>query len=109
MGKNVSKFKVGDYAGVGCMVNSCGECDACKRSQEQFCENGKTIFTYNSCDVFHGNENTYGGYSNNIVVSEKFAVCVPKDAPMEKSRLCFVQELPLILRLNFQISKKAQA
>ncbi len=42
------------------MVNSCGECDACKRSQEQFCENGKTIFTYNSCDVFHGNENTYG-------------------------------------------------
>ncbi|EOH2494762.1 alcohol dehydrogenase catalytic domain-containing protein, partial [Campylobacter coli] len=66
VGKNVSKFKVGDYAGVGCMVNSCGECDACKRSQEQFCENGKTIFTYNSCDVFHGNENTYGGYSNNI-------------------------------------------
>ncbi len=61
VGKNVSKFKVGDYAGVGCMVNSCGECDACKRSQEQFCENGKTIFTYNSCDVFHGNENTYGG------------------------------------------------
>lgn len=84
VGKNVSKFKVGDYAGVGCMVNSCGECDACKRSQEQFCENGKTIFTYNSCDVFHGNENTYGGYSNNIVVSEKIAVCVPKDAPMEK-------------------------
>lgn len=60
VGKNVSKFKVGDYTGVGCMVNSCGECDACKRSQEQFCENGKTIFTYNSCDVFHGNENTYG-------------------------------------------------
>ncbi|ECO5819555.1 NAD(P)-dependent alcohol dehydrogenase [Campylobacter jejuni] len=84
VGKNVSKFKVGDYAGVGCMVNSCGECDACKRSQEQFCENGKTIFTYNSCDVFHGNENTYGGYSNNIVVSEKFAICVPKNAPMHK-------------------------
>lgn len=84
VGKNVTKFKVGDYAGVGCMVNSCGECEACKRSQEQFCENGKTIYTYNSKDIFHNNEITYGGYSNNIVVSEKFAVCVPKDAPLEK-------------------------
>ncbi|HEB9324911.1 TPA: NAD(P)-dependent alcohol dehydrogenase [Campylobacter jejuni] len=84
VGKNVSKFKVGDYAGVGCMINSCGECDACKRSQEQFCENGKTVLTYNSKDCFHDNEITYGGYSNNIVISEKFAICVPKDAPMEK-------------------------
>ena len=84
VGKKVSKFKIGDYAGVGCMVNSCGECEACKKSQEQFCEKGQTIFTYNSKDIFHGNENTYGGYSNNIVLSEKFAVCVPKDAPLEK-------------------------
>ncbi|MBK1973849.1 NAD(P)-dependent alcohol dehydrogenase, partial [Campylobacter sp. TTU-622] len=84
VGKNVSKFKVGDYAGVGCMINSCGECDACKRSQEQFCEQGKTIYTYNSKDCFHNDEITYGGYSNNIVVSENFAICVPKDAPMEK-------------------------
>ncbi|MFY4755485.1 NAD(P)-dependent alcohol dehydrogenase [Campylobacter jejuni] len=84
VGKNVSKFKVGDYAGVGCMINSCGECDACKRSQEQFCENSKTVLTYNSKDCFHDNEITYGGYSNNIVISEKFAICVPKDAPMEK-------------------------
>ncbi|EAL5963119.1 NAD(P)-dependent alcohol dehydrogenase [Campylobacter jejuni] len=84
VGKNVSKFKVGDYAGVGCMINSCGECDACKRSQEQFCENGKTVLTYNSKDCFHDNEITYGGYSNNIVVSENFAICVPKDAPLEK-------------------------
>ena len=58
VGKNVSKFKVGDYAGVGCMVNSCGECDACKASMEQFCECGKTIYTYNSSDCFHGGENT---------------------------------------------------
>ncbi len=84
LGKNVSKFKIDDYAGVGCMVNSCGECEACKRSQEQFCEKGQTIFTYNSCDIFHNNENTYGGYSNNIVVNEKFAICVPKDAPIDK-------------------------
>lgn len=84
VGTKVSKFKVGDYAGVGCMVNSCGECEACKASQEQFCERGKTIFTYNSEDVFHGGENTYGGYSNNIVVSENFAISVPQNAPLEK-------------------------
>lgn len=84
IGEKVSKFKVGDLAGVGCMVNSCGECEACKASLEQFCQNGKTIYTYNSKDVFHDNENTYGGYSNNIVVSEKFAIKVPNNAPLEK-------------------------
>ncbi|KAA6234095.1 NAD(P)-dependent alcohol dehydrogenase [Campylobacter sp. LR291e] len=82
VGKNVSKFKIGDYAGVGCMVNSCKECETCKNDQEQFCE--KTIFTYNSIDIFNDNKNTYGGYSNNIVVNEHFAVSVPKDAPLEK-------------------------
>ena len=84
VGKNVSKFKIGDYAGVGCMVNSCGECSACKQSQEQFCENGKAVFTYDCPDCFHDNAPTYGGYSNNIVVSEKFAISVPHNAPLEK-------------------------
>ncbi|NDJ27105.1 NAD(P)-dependent alcohol dehydrogenase [Campylobacter sp. MIT 19-121] len=84
VGSQVSKFKVGDYAGVGCMVNSCGECEACKKSQEQFCMNGKATFTYDCKDSFHNNEPTYGGYSNNIVVHEHFAVCVPSDAPLEK-------------------------
>lgn len=83
-GSNVSKFKQGDYAGVGCMVNSCGECEACKRSYEQFCERGQCVFTYNMHDCFHDNEVTYGGYSNNIVVSEKFAIQVPKNSPLEK-------------------------
>ncbi|ARJ57062.1 zinc-dependent alcohol dehydrogenase [Campylobacter cuniculorum DSM 23162 = LMG 24588] len=84
VGKKVSKFKIGDYAGVGCMVNSCGECEACKQSKEQYCMNAKTIFTYNSKDVFHNNEITYGGYSNNIVLSEKFAIKIPKNAEIEK-------------------------
>ena len=84
VGNNVRKFKVGDYAGVGCMVNSCGECEACKQSKEQYCTNGKTVFTYNSKDVFHGDINTYGGYANNIVLSEKFAIKVPKNAEIEK-------------------------
>ena len=83
VGSEVSKFKVGDYTGVGCMVNACGECEACKKSNEQFCERG-TVFTYDCKDHFHGGEPTFGGYSNNIVVSEKFAVTVPQDAPLDK-------------------------
>lgn len=78
------KFKVGDYAGVGCMVNSCGECEACKRSEEQFYTNAKTIYTYDSRDVFHINEITRGGYANNIVLSENLAIKVPKNAEIEK-------------------------
>ena len=81
--EKVKKFKVGDYAGVGCMVNSCGECEACKISNEQYCEKGM-VATYDCLDYHHNNEPTYGGYSNNIVVSEDFAVTVPKDAPLEK-------------------------
>lgn len=83
VGKDVKKFKVGDNAGVGCMVNSCGVCPACLASHEQFCERGQTVMTYNSPDCFHGGENTYGGYSNNIVLSEDFAIKVPKNAPLE--------------------------
>lgn len=83
-GSEAQKFKVGDYAGVGCMVNACGKCEACKQSQEQFCMNGGAVFTYDCKDRFHDNVPTYGGYSNNIVVSEKFAVVVPKDAPLDK-------------------------
>ena len=83
VGPKVSKFKIGDFAGVGCMVNSCGVCESCRKNYEQFCDNGKTVYTYDSHDCFHDNEPTYGGYSNNIVVSENFAVNVPQDAPMD--------------------------
>lgn len=83
VGKNVTKFKVGDYAGVGCMVNSCGHCAFCDMDKEQFCENG-TTFTYNSIDRYHDNEPAMGGYSNNIVVSEKFAIKIPADADMKR-------------------------
>ncbi|MCX2683765.1 NAD(P)-dependent alcohol dehydrogenase [Campylobacter sp. MIT 21-1685] len=84
IGKKVTRFKVGDFAGVGCMVNSCGVCETCKESQEQFCQKGQTVFTYNSKDIFHGGENTYGGYSNNIVVNENFTLQVKKDVPLQK-------------------------
>lgn len=82
VGKNVSKFKVGDYAGVGCLVNSCGECEFCKNNVEQFCQ--KRVLTYACPDIFHGGKNTMGGYSNNIVVSENFAIKIPQNAQMEK-------------------------
>ncbi|MCD8044532.1 MAG: NAD(P)-dependent alcohol dehydrogenase [Tannerellaceae bacterium] len=84
VGKNVTKFKVGDYAGVGCMVNSCGICDHCMKGEEQYCDNGKTVYTYNSTDFFHDNTQTKGGYANNIVVSEHFGIKIPEDAPLDK-------------------------
>jgi len=83
IGKNVTKFKVGDYAGVGCMVNSCGKCTYCKMDKEQFCENG-TTFTYDYPDKYHDGELSQGGYSDNIVVSERFAIQIPKNADMKR-------------------------
>jgi uncharacterized zinc-type alcohol dehydrogenase-like protein len=83
IGKNVIKFKIGDYAGVGCMVNACRQCDSCSAGKEQFCEKG-AVFTYNSKDYYHENEITMGGYSNNIVLSENFAIKIPKDADIKR-------------------------
>ncbi|MDU1889986.1 MAG: NAD(P)-dependent alcohol dehydrogenase [Dysgonomonas sp.] len=82
VGKNVTKFKIGDIAGVGCLVASCGECEYCISGEEQFCiGKGGPVYTYNSYD---GNEITQGGYSTNIVVKESFAIRVPDKAPLEK-------------------------
>ena len=61
VGSAVTKFKVGDLAGVGCMVDSCRECESCKEGLEQYCENGN-IQTYNGHDK-HLNKHTFGGYS----------------------------------------------
>lgn len=77
VGGHVSKFKVGDIAAVGCMVDSCRECESCKEGLEQYCENGN-INTYNSPDK-HLNTQTYGGYSQSIVVDESFVLRVPEN------------------------------
>jgi len=82
VGKNVTKFKVGDYAGVGCMVNSCGKCDFCKAGLEQYCKD--VVLTYHDKDQFHDNEVTQGGYSNNIVLTENFAIKLPANTDMKK-------------------------
>jgi uncharacterized zinc-type alcohol dehydrogenase-like protein len=72
IGSAVTKFREGDLAGVGCMVDSCRTCANCKKGEEQFCLIA-TVFTYNSPEKNTG-RNTYGGYSNNIVVDEDFVL-----------------------------------
>ncbi|WP_291430048.1 NAD(P)-dependent alcohol dehydrogenase [Deinococcus sp.] len=76
VGGQVSRFKVGDLAGVGCMVDSCQHCDSCAEGLEQYCENGAT-WTYNSRER-DTRLPTHGGYSTAIVVTEGFAVHVPE-------------------------------
>jgi uncharacterized zinc-type alcohol dehydrogenase-like protein len=75
VGASVSKFKVGDLAGVGCMVDSCLACDPCKRDLEQFCQKG-AAFTYNGTEMDRKTP-TYGGYSTQVVVTERFTLKVP--------------------------------
>jgi len=74
VGSEVTKFAVGDRVGVGCFVDSCGECEYCLSGEEQFCTKG-VINTYNSLD--YDGHPTYGGYSQKIVVKEGFVVRIP--------------------------------
>jgi uncharacterized zinc-type alcohol dehydrogenase-like protein len=75
VGSEVKKFKVGDIAAVGCMVDSCRTCESCKAGDEQYCDRQQTVFSYNSKDK-DGNL-TFGGYGNHIVLDEDFALSVP--------------------------------
>lgn len=79
VGDQVTRFKVGELAGVGCMVDSCGHCPSCHEGEEQYCESGFTG-TYNG-PVF-GGENTFGGYSQRIVVKESFVLHISHDEKM---------------------------
>jgi uncharacterized zinc-type alcohol dehydrogenase-like protein len=73
VGKEVTKFKIGDIAAVGCLVDSCRTCDNCKEGLEQYCLNGG-VGTYNSREK--DGTPTYGGYSNTIVVRQDFVLSV---------------------------------
>ena len=75
MGAAVTQFKAGDLAGVGCMVDSCRDCDPCRRDLEQYCQKG-AAFTYNGTEMDRKTP-TYGGYSTRIVVDERFVLKVP--------------------------------
>ncbi len=75
VGSEVTRFAVGDRVGVGCMVDSCGECASCTKGEEQYCLKGSTL-TYGSIDP--DGRLTHGGYSTHIVVTENFVVGIPE-------------------------------
>lgn len=80
IGPEVTKYKVGDRVGVGCMVDSCGECENCVRGEEQYCLKGN-IPTYAGVDKY--GEPTQGGYSTHIVVTEDFVVKIPDNIGLD--------------------------
>src|SRR5690625_221351 len=82
VGGKVSKYKIGDKVGVGCMVDSCRHCNSCKEGVENYCENGNTM-TYGSPDKIYGGV-TFGGYSESIVVHEDFVLSIPDNLDLSK-------------------------
>ncbi|MEV5513146.1 NAD(P)-dependent alcohol dehydrogenase [Streptomyces flaveolus] len=87
VGSDVTRHRAGNRVGVGCMVNSCGECAACRGGDEQYCANG-TVFTYASAD--RDGTHTQGGYSTHVVVDADFVLSVPEnlDAAAAAPLLC---------------------
>jgi uncharacterized zinc-type alcohol dehydrogenase-like protein len=83
VGDHVKKLKPGDMAGVGCLVDSCRDCDYCNEGLEQYCANGFTL-TYSAYER-DGKTITQGGYSNKIVVDERFVLKVDEKLPPEKA------------------------
>jgi len=83
VGKSVKEFKPGDKVGVGCIVNSCRTCEACKNGYENYCFN-EPVWTYSSKDPVDGTD-TKGGYSSSIVVPEHFVLKMPKSLDMAKA------------------------
>ncbi len=79
VGAKVKRFKAGDPAAVGCLVNSCRTCASCKKSEEQYCE-VHPVFTYNSTEL-DGKTPTHGGYSSQIVVDERFVLKISPKLP----------------------------
>lgn len=81
VGDHVQKFKQGDTVGIGCLVDSCRECENCKEGLEQYCSGG-SVFTYSAYNK--DGSITYGGYSNQIVVDENYVLRVSDKLPLEK-------------------------
>ncbi len=77
VGSEVTKFKTGDVVGIGCIVDSCGTCESCKKNLEQYCLNGFTG-TYNGKDRHLGGH-TFGGYSEKVVVDESYVLNIPEN------------------------------
>ena len=77
VGRDVTEFKAGDVAAVGCLVDSCRSCGSCAEGLEQYCERGM-VMTYNSPDAHQPGRMTYGGYATQIVVDQHFVLKVPQ-------------------------------
>lgn len=106
VGAGVTKFKVGDYVGIGCMVDCCGKCEWCtEEKQEQYCDAHMTM-TYNGERV-HGNVPgnpelmTFGGYSKSMVVHEKFCFTIPKDMDLAKAAPVFCAGITMFDPLQY--------
>lgn len=82
VGPEVTKYKVGDRVGVGCMVDSCGDCENCQKGEEQYCLNGN-VPTYAGVDKY--GEPTQGGYSTHIVVVEDFVLSIPDSIELDQA------------------------
>jgi len=80
VGSHVKNFKVGELAGIGCLVDSCRECDNCKDDLEQYCANG-AVFSYNGYER-DGSGITYGGYSQQILAHEDFVLHISDKLPL---------------------------
>ncbi|MCB0638808.1 MAG: NAD(P)-dependent alcohol dehydrogenase [Lewinella sp.] len=109
VGSKVTKFKVGDRAGVGCMVDSCMECDSCTHGEEHYCERGETSWTYGSRDENSPTGITQGGYSDKIVVRDHFAVRIPDHIRLEEAAplLCAgITTYSPLMNANFKIGDK---
>ncbi|CAL1239719.1 NAD(P)-dependent alcohol dehydrogenase [Candidatus Methylocalor cossyra] len=83
IGREVQKWQVGDTVGVGCFVDSCRQCEACRAGEEQYCERGMSL-TYNGYEQ-DGKTPTYGGYSTRITVDENYVVRIPPGLPLERA------------------------
>jgi uncharacterized zinc-type alcohol dehydrogenase-like protein len=84
VGSEVSMHKVGDRVGVGCMVDSCGECENCVSGEEQYCLKGNTP-TYAGVNTYGDGERTQGGYSTHIVVTENFVLKIPEGIELDEA------------------------
>ena len=83
VGAQVTRWKAGDTVGVGCFVDSCRECEACKAGEEQFCQRGMSA-TYNGRER-DGKTPTFGGYSTRITVDEAYVLRIPEGIPLERA------------------------
>ena len=98
VGNKVTKYKVGDHAGVGCFVDSCRSCGSCKEGLEQYCEQGMTA-TYNGLER-DGKTPTQGGYSTKIVVNEDYVLRIPNSIPLDKAAPLLCAGITLYSPLN---------